>query len=104
MLNNGLRCHFPWRILSPYVENNNGIFSNISYASLILGFYKIQKAPGTEELARCLSGKHKDLSLVTQSPIKGPVVVPHACHMSTLKVEKGGSLELLDRQPARQTA
>lgn len=83
----------------------------IRYASLILGFYKIQRHR-TEEAARCLPCKHKDLSLVTQNPIKEPVVatlslvmqnpikkpvlVPHACHISTLKVEKGGSLGLLD--------
>lgn len=46
-----------------------------------------------------MSYKHEDLSLVTQNPIKEPVVVPHACHISTLRVEKGGSLGLLDRQP-----
>ena len=70
----------------------------IPYASLILGVYKIQRHR-TEEVDRCLPCKHEDLSLVTQNPIKEPVVVPHACHISTSKVEKGGSLGMLDREP-----
>lgn len=48
----------------------------IPYASLILGFYKIQNTPGTEEVAGCLPCKYEDLSLVMQNLIKEPVMVP----------------------------